>query len=85
MTVLLQQATGSKVNLLYSTPSCYVHYVHRANLTWAVKSDDFHPYAVSPGAYWTGYFTSRPGQKLLVKYAGATLQVCALSLSLSSS
>lgn len=75
--VLLQQRTGSKVNLLYSTPSCYVHHVHKANLSWAVKGDDFHPYAISPGAYWTGYFTSRSGQKLLVKYSGATLQVVA--------
>lgn len=28
------QATGSKVNVLYSTPSCYLQELHRANLTW---------------------------------------------------
>ncbi|XP_070185670.1 lysosomal alpha-mannosidase-like [Littorina saxatilis] len=65
-----------KINLLYSTPSCYLQHVHNSNLTWAVKTDDLHPYAIAPGAYWTGYFTSRSGQKLLVKHAGATLQAC---------
>lgn len=29
-----QQANGSKVNVLYSTPSCYLQELHRANLTW---------------------------------------------------
>ena len=29
-----QQAKGSKVNVLYSTPSCYLQELHRANLTW---------------------------------------------------
>ncbi|KAL8591119.1 hypothetical protein ACOMHN_056179 [Nucella lapillus] len=65
---------GPKINLLYSTPSCYVHHVQKSNATWGVKTDDFHPYGIAPGAYWTGYFTSRAGQKLLVKRASATLQ-----------
>lgn len=29
-----QQAKGSKVNVLYSTPSCYLQELHRANRTW---------------------------------------------------
>uniref|UniRef100_A0A3Q2WGR4 Lysosomal alpha-mannosidase n=1 Tax=Haplochromis burtoni TaxID=8153 RepID=A0A3Q2WGR4_HAPBU len=29
-----RQANGSKVNVLYSTPSCYLQELHRANLTW---------------------------------------------------
>ena len=29
-----QQANGVKVNVLYSTPSCYLQELHRANLTW---------------------------------------------------
>lgn len=63
------------MNALYSTPGCYIQHVHRANLTWGGKREDFHPYAIEPGQYWTGYFTSRSGQKLLIKRAGATLQV----------
>lgn len=29
-----QQTNGSRVNVLYSTPSCYLQELHRANLTW---------------------------------------------------
>ncbi|KAK7501311.1 hypothetical protein BaRGS_00007436 [Batillaria attramentaria] len=72
----VKQNSGSKVNLLYSTPSCYIQHVNHANLSWTVKRDDFHPYAISPGHYWTGYFTSRAGQKLLTKRAGSVLQAC---------
>uniref|UniRef100_A0A3Q1H5R4 Alpha-mannosidase n=1 Tax=Anabas testudineus TaxID=64144 RepID=A0A3Q1H5R4_ANATE len=55
-----QQANGSKVNVLYSTPSCYLQELHRANLTWSLKRDDFFPYADDAHDFWTGYFTSRP-------------------------
>lgn len=30
------QANGSKVNVLYSTPSCYLQELNLANLTWLV-------------------------------------------------
>lgn len=71
-----KQIEGSNVNALYSTPSCYIQHVNRADLKWEVMHDDFHPYAIEPGYYWTGYFTSRGGQKLLIKRAGAVLQAC---------
>ena len=29
-----RQANGSRLNVLYSTPSCYLQELHRANLTW---------------------------------------------------
>lgn len=29
-----QQKNGSKVHVLYSTPSCYLQELHKANLTW---------------------------------------------------
>ena len=29
-----QQTNGSDVNVVYSTPSCYLQELHRANLTW---------------------------------------------------
>ena len=53
------QSNGSKVNVLYSTPSCYTKSLNEAGKTWTSKSDDFFPYASDPHAYWTGYFTSR--------------------------
>ena len=29
-----QQANGSRVNVLYSTPACYLWQLNKANLTW---------------------------------------------------
>ncbi|WAR25685.1 MA2B1-like protein [Mya arenaria] len=65
-----------KMNLLYSTPSCYLYQLHRSNRTWGTKRDDFFPFAHRPHSFWTGYFTSRPILKRLVRTAGAILQTC---------
>ena len=58
-----QQATGSKVNLLYLTPMCYTKAFDDANVTWATKSDNVFPYSSHYHSYWIGYFTFRPAQK----------------------
>ncbi|CAG12505.1 unnamed protein product, partial [Tetraodon nigroviridis] len=70
------QATGSKVNVLYSTPSCYLQELHRANLTWPLKTDDFFPYADNAHHFWTGYFTSRPALKRYERISNSNLQTC---------
>ena len=66
------------LNILYSTPSCYLKAVHDAALTsgqsWSSKEDDFLPYASDPHAYWTGYFTSRPALKGMIAKANSLLQ-----------
>ncbi|XP_069460402.1 lysosomal alpha-mannosidase-like isoform X2 [Ambystoma mexicanum] len=72
----LQQINGSKVNVLYSTPSCYLWGLHQSNLTWSVKTDDFFPYADGPHQFWTGYFTSRPAFKRYERMTNNFLQVC---------
>ncbi|XP_052854491.1 lysosomal alpha-mannosidase isoform X1 [Drosophila gunungcola] len=71
-----RQANGSNINLLYSTPSCYLKSLHDAGITWPEKSDDFFPYASDPHAYWTGYFTSRPTLKRYERDGNHFLQVC---------
>ncbi|XP_036385660.1 lysosomal alpha-mannosidase [Megalops cyprinoides] len=71
-----RQSKGSKVNVLYSTPSCYLQELHRANLTWSVKTDDFFPYADDAHDFWTGYFTSRPALKRYERLSNSLLQVC---------
>uniref|UniRef100_A0AAQ6AC26 Lysosomal alpha-mannosidase n=1 Tax=Amphiprion ocellaris TaxID=80972 RepID=A0AAQ6AC26_AMPOC len=70
------QSNSSKVNVLYSTPSCYLQELHRANLTWALKTDDFFPYADSAHDFWTGYFTSRPALKRYERISNSNLQTC---------
>ncbi|NXE85545.1 MA2B1 mannosidase, partial [Cochlearius cochlearius] len=71
-----RQANGSRVHVLYSTPSCYLWELHRANLSWSVKTDDFFPYADGPHQFWTGYFTSRPAFKRYERLSSNFLQIC---------
>nr|XP_015204430.1 PREDICTED: lysosomal alpha-mannosidase [Lepisosteus oculatus] len=74
--VNVQQSVGSNVNVLYSTPSCYLQELHRANLSWSVKRDDFFPYADGAYNFWTGYFTSRPALKRYERLSNNVLQAC---------
>lgn len=71
-----QQANGSRVNVLYSTPACYLWELNKANLTWMVKQDDFFPYADGPHKFWTGFFSSRPALKRYERLSYNFLQVC---------
>ena len=64
----------TKVNLFYSTPACYLYALNKANEAWRVEKEDFFPYAMESGKYWTGYFTSRPALKYLVRKASNYLQ-----------
>ncbi|KAI1724268.1 alpha mannosidase middle domain-containing protein [Ditylenchus destructor] len=41
----------------------------------SVKNDDFFPYANSNNSYWTGYFTSKPVLKGLIRKSSAFLQL----------
>ena len=45
---------NGSVNVMYSTPSMYLEYVHRANSLYKIKNDDFFPYADQPWSFWTG-------------------------------
>lgn len=64
-----------KINLVYSTPSCYLKNIHKqSQVTWPVKLDDFFPYADAHNSYWTGYYTSRPGLKYQIVMGNNFLQ-----------
>ena len=39
---------------MYSTPSIYLDYVHKSDLIWTIKTDDFLPNADDPYDFWTG-------------------------------
>ena len=71
-----RQRSGGKVNLLYSTPSCYVYNLNLERKSYSSKRDDFFPYASDPHAFWTGYFTSRPAFKLYERQSNLLLQSC---------
>lgn len=40
-----------------------------------IKTDDFFPYASGDHSYWTGYFTSKPQMKRMVRQASSLLQM----------
>ncbi|XP_023343097.1 lysosomal alpha-mannosidase, partial [Eurytemora carolleeae] len=71
-----QNKTSHKIHLMYSTPSCYLKSVNNANVSLLTKTDDFFPYASDPDAYWSGYFTSRPALKGMIRKANTLLQAC---------
>ncbi|XP_046648826.1 lysosomal alpha-mannosidase-like isoform X2 [Daphnia pulicaria] len=71
-----RQTNGSRFNLLYSTPSCYVKSLNGVKKSWPLKTDDFFPYGSDAHSYWTGYFTSRPAFKYMVRQGSNLLQAC---------
>ncbi|XP_069699538.1 lysosomal alpha-mannosidase-like [Periplaneta americana] len=68
-------AADKGVNVIYSTPSCYLKAVNDEGLTYTTKQDDFFPYASDSSSYWTGYFTSRPTTKYFERLGNNFLQV----------
>ncbi|KNC22793.1 hypothetical protein FF38_04132 [Lucilia cuprina] len=71
-----RQLMGTKINLLYSTPACYLNALHETiKLTWPNKTQDFFPYGTDNHTYWSGYFSSRPTQKKYERDGNHFLQV----------
>ena len=61
----------SDMRLIYSTPSTYFKVIKELQTDWSVyENQDFFPYAENPFSYWTGYFSSRPYLKGMVRDAG---------------
>jgi alpha-mannosidase len=59
------------MKLVYSTPSKYFEKVFEQVNDWPLfENQDFFPYADGEYAYWTGYFTSRPYLKGIIRDAG---------------
>jgi lysosomal alpha-mannosidase len=57
-----------KIEIFYSTPQRYFEELSRQEVQWPEwKNFDFFPYSDDPKAYWTGYFTSRPYLKGMVR------------------
>ena len=83
VSVIIKNFSGfqdnDQINLIYSTPSCYIQAVNEAaaanNIEFPLKSDDFFPYASGAHNYWTGYFTSRPNTKRFERTTNNILQV----------
>ncbi|KAI6205475.1 Alpha-mannosidase [Aphelenchoides besseyi] len=68
-----QRTNETGFRVFYSTPSCYVSASMNGKNPPQLpkKSDDFFPYAT----YWTGYFTSKPALKRMVRASSNVLQL----------
>uniref|UniRef100_A0A1I7TIL4 Alpha-mannosidase n=1 Tax=Caenorhabditis tropicalis TaxID=1561998 RepID=A0A1I7TIL4_9PELO len=66
---------SKKVKVIYSTPACYTQAVQDKSPKLTSKHDDFFPYASGRHSYWTGYFTSRPAFKGMIRQASSMLQL----------
>ena len=54
----------------YSTPSNYIDALKEyKEIKWPTKNDDMFPYEDKPDSFWTGYFSSRPNDKSLIRRA----------------
>ena len=69
-----QRRNETKVNAFYSTPSCYLYSLYKANKTWPLMTEDFVPYASRSHTYWTGFYTSRAALKRYVRTTSNLLQ-----------
>ena len=59
---------GEEINMFYSTPSKYFEIITKDKKIYEIeREDDFFPYSDRPYAYWSGYFTSRPYLKGLIR------------------
>ena len=61
-----------RIQMRYSSPAEYVAAKKsETTVVWPLKTDDFFPYADGPHQFWTGYFTSRPALKGMVRATSA--------------
>lgn len=74
---------GTKIYLMYSTPTCYLKALNDEKLNYPTKQDDFFPYSSDPHSFWAGYFTSRPTIKYFERVGNNFLQVCKQLYALS--
>uniref|UniRef100_A0A0N5C7C3 Alpha-mann_mid domain-containing protein n=1 Tax=Strongyloides papillosus TaxID=174720 RepID=A0A0N5C7C3_STREA len=71
------------VKIFYSTPSCYVKALKESKPTLPAKTADFFPYAHREHSYWTGYFTSKPSMKRIVRKSSNLLNLLNKFIALS--
>ena len=59
---------GEEINMFYSTPNKYFEEVLKKNIDFKIEEqNEFFPFAERPFTYWSGYFTSRPYLKGLIR------------------
>jgi len=70
----IKGSSDYNIEVSYNTPGEYLDIIYPLKINYPVKTDDFFPYADKLNAYWTGFFTSKPAIKGLVRREGKFLQ-----------
>eukprot|EP00735_Rhodelphis_limneticus_P005083 TRINITY_DN1678_c0_g1::TRINITY_DN1678_c0_g1_i1::g.17727::m.17727 TRINITY_DN1678_c0_g1::TRINITY_DN1678_c0_g1_i1::g.17727 ORF type:complete len:991 (-),score=264.01,sp/P34098/MANA_DICDI/29.95/6e-112,Glyco_hydro_38/PF01074.17/3.4e-76,Glyco_hydro_38C/PF07748.8/1e-27,Alpha-mann_mid/PF09261.6/2.7e-16 TRINITY_DN1678_c0_g1_i1:104-2710(-) len=65
---------GYGVHIKYATLSEYFDAVQSSEAEWSVYEGDFFPYADGEHAYWTGFYTTHPTLKHLLRQSEWTLR-----------
>ena len=59
---------AKNITFKMSTPGEYIESLKKENIEWPVRYEDLMPYSSDhPDDNWTGFFSSRPGAKKMVK------------------
>jgi lysosomal alpha-mannosidase len=69
----INEHNHANLKLKMSTPSEFVEALKQEKITWPVRYEDALPYGEQENDYWSGYFSSRPGSKKLVKDTSALM------------
>jgi Glycosyl hydrolases family 38 N-terminal domain/Glycosyl hydrolases family 38 C-terminal domain/Alpha mannosidase middle domain len=66
---------GGQVELSYATPAEHAMARATEDVPWPVQQGDLFPYSDCKGCYWSGYFSTRPSTKRLVREASGLLAI----------
>ena len=66
---------GNQLELTYSTPTQHALARAAVDVSWPVQQGDLFPYSDCKGCYWSGYFSTRPSTKRLVREASGLLSI----------
>ena len=67
----MKQKYGDFIDINYSSLRRFLDSVNSSEKPLALNTHDFFPYADNQDAYWSGYFTSRPTSKRLIREASS--------------
>ncbi|KAJ0184385.1 hypothetical protein K1T71_000808 [Dendrolimus kikuchii] len=67
--------SNAGLKLFYSTPACYLKAVYETTPNLPIKQDDFLPFTYDRHTHATGFFTSRPSLKYLIREGHIFLQI----------
>jgi lysosomal alpha-mannosidase len=67
---------NNKINMTFkaSTPGRFVDELKKEDSSYPVFYNDMFPYSDAVSEYWSGFFSSRPASKLIIKYGSSFLQ-----------